>query len=165
MEKNYKEFDFIWASPPCTTHTRMRNNSWLKKVLPDLRLYSIIIFLDRFFDGFWVVENVISHYKPIIRPTIILDRHYFWSNFPLKEKKYNKPKGNFKNLPKEVLCEYLQIEPSIIDLFKDKNWKTHDGKRQILRNCVSPELGKDIFGSIKTITLMDFINEEKIVKC
>ena len=31
--KHYQDFDFIWSSPPCPTHSRMRNlkNNWNKK--------------------------------------------------------------------------------------------------------------------------------------
>jgi len=88
--KNFKEFDFIWASPPCPTHSRMRtlwkgsgklNNktSGESYKLPDMDLYSIIIFLKHFYEGVWVVENVISYYNPLIIPCVI-DNHYFWSN-------------------------------------------------------------------------------------
>jgi DNA (cytosine-5)-methyltransferase 1 len=87
--KNFQEFDFIWASPPCPSHSRMRNlwkgtggktkTSGTSFKLPDMDLYGLIIFLQHFFKGVWVVENVISYYKPLIKPYEV-DSHYFWSN-------------------------------------------------------------------------------------
>lgn len=47
---HYKEFDFIWSSFPCTTHTRMNVNFNLVR-FPDLGLYEEIIFLKHFFKG------------------------------------------------------------------------------------------------------------------
>ena len=50
---HYKEFDFIWSSPPCPTHSRF--NLSMKTVhkmrYPSMELYEEIIFLDTFFDG------------------------------------------------------------------------------------------------------------------
>ncbi len=93
--EHFKEFDFIWASPPCPTHSRMRTlwkgegkldnkTSGSSFKLPDMDLYSIIIFLKHFFEGDWIVENVISYYEPLINPQTI-DNHYFWSNKTLQE--------------------------------------------------------------------------------
>jgi hypothetical protein len=122
-----------------------------KKQYPDLRLYELILFLGRFFKGFYAVENVIPHYslksadpfyKPFIVPSAIVDRHYIWTNFPLNNKKFNKPRGNIKDLPKEMLCDYLQVDLDLIMAAKLKNKRNHDPKRQALRNCVLPEAGK-----------------------
>ncbi len=131
-----------------------------KPRLPDMRLYSIIIFLQRFFKGKWVVENVIPHYSPLIKPTAIIDRHYFWANFPLKNKKYSKPSGNFKDLPREVLCNFLQVDEDLIKDLPSQSSRNHDNKRTVLRNCVIPEVGKYILDSIKTITLEKFTNNQ-----
>tara|TARA_R100000655_G_scaffold34464_1_gene67084 strand:+ start:1599 stop:2219 length:621 start_codon:yes stop_codon:yes gene_type:complete len=82
---HYKEFDFIWSSPPCPTHSRtnyftqhIRN----RPVYPDIKLYEEIIFLNNFYKGKFCVENVISYYEPLIKPYKI-GRHYFWTNFSL----------------------------------------------------------------------------------
>jgi DNA (cytosine-5)-methyltransferase 1 len=89
LEEHYKEFDFIWASPPCQSHTCLlpANFSRMKKGrLPDLRLYSIIIFLKKWdFKGKWIVENVVPYYEPLIRSTSKVGRHYVWSNFYIKK--------------------------------------------------------------------------------
>ena len=81
---HYKEFDFIWSSPPCPTHSRfqisMKNKRKMK--YPDMKLYQEIIFLDTFFDGKYVVENVIPYYTPLISAKK-RDRHLYWTNFNL----------------------------------------------------------------------------------
>ena len=82
--KHYKEFDFIWTSPPCPTHSRMCysfNNR--KRKYPDMKLWQEIIFLKFWFKGKYVVENVISYYNPLIEPQKI-SNHYFWSNLEIK---------------------------------------------------------------------------------
>src|SRR5690606_15205925 len=68
---HYQEFDFIWTSRPCTTHSRAnfwasRNAKNRKKYYPDFKLYEEITFLRHWFDGKWVAENVIPYYKPLI---------------------------------------------------------------------------------------------------
>ena len=87
---HFKEFDFIWSSPPCPSHSRMRKLHTIphtkdkpaqnKPIFPDMKLYEEILFLKGYFKGKWVVENVISWYDPLILPKKI-GRHYFWSNF------------------------------------------------------------------------------------
>ncbi|KKN62897.1 hypothetical protein LCGC14_0507500, partial [marine sediment metagenome] len=61
--KHYKEFDFIWSSPPCPTHSQLRKGLSMeygaKAVYPDMKLYEEILFLQGYFKGKWVVENVI----------------------------------------------------------------------------------------------------------
>ena len=48
LKEHFREFDFIWASPPCPTHSNLqmfnyRNSE--KIVYPDMRLYQEIILL------------------------------------------------------------------------------------------------------------------------
>jgi len=85
LKENYKEFDFIWSSPPCPTHSSMRtagvgNNQYDAKY-PDWRLWQEIIFLDQYFDGQWVVENVKPYYDEIVEWETVepqqSSRHYF----------------------------------------------------------------------------------------
>src|SRR3990167_7910890 len=84
--EHYNEFDFIWSSPPCPSHSRLRKvismNSGAKAIYPDMKLYEEILFLEGYFEGKWVVENVIGWYNPLIKP-YELEMHYFWSNFVL----------------------------------------------------------------------------------
>ena len=50
---HYKEFDFIWSSPPCPSHSKIRitqkSRDTFKAIYPDLKLYQEIIFLDNYF--------------------------------------------------------------------------------------------------------------------
>ena len=84
--EHYKEYDFIWSSPPCPTHSRIRKTNTGEgerksaATYPDMKLYEEIIFLDNFFKGKYCVENVKSYYEPLIKPQHI-GRHYLWSNF------------------------------------------------------------------------------------
>ena len=81
---HYKEFDFIWSSPPCPTHSRARfaRRNTTESTYPDMKLYQEIIFLDKWFDGKYVVENVIPYYEPLI-PAKKRGRHLYWTNFNL----------------------------------------------------------------------------------
>ena len=83
---HYKEYDFIWSSPPCPTHSRINisqytRESWKPKY-PDMKLYQEIIFLDNFFKGNYCIENVIPYYEPLI-PAYKRHRHLYWTNFNL----------------------------------------------------------------------------------
>ena len=78
----YDVVDFIWSSPPCQTHSKMSRIQKVKKYA-DMALYEEILFLKHNFKGGWVVENVKPYYTPLIAPTAVVGRHYFWSNFCL----------------------------------------------------------------------------------
>lgn len=134
--ENFSKFDFIWSSPPCPTHSRMRMNH-KKKVYPDMRLYQEIIFLKHHFKGKWIVENVLPYYNPLIEPKII-HRHAFWSNFKI-------PNKTFKTLK---TCKVLN-EREVLQKEFGFNLDKFNGvdKRLLLRNCVVPELGLHIFNS------------------
>ena len=84
---HYKEYDFIWTSPPCPTHSRARYwnasnyDTTTEAVYPDIKLYEEILFLMHYYrTGKWVVENVIPYYDPLI-PAKKRGRHLYWSNF------------------------------------------------------------------------------------
>jgi len=76
---HYKEFDFIWSSPPCPTHSRARYwkssnyDTTTDAVYPDMKLYQEIIFLEHYFKGKYVVENVIPYYEPLIPAKNVID--------------------------------------------------------------------------------------------
>ena len=67
---HYKEFDFIWSSPPCPTHSRIQISQYTRETwkpqYPDMKLYQEIIFLETFYKGKYCVENVIPYYEPLI---------------------------------------------------------------------------------------------------
>jgi len=135
--EHYKEFEFIWTSPPCPTHSRIRQFSAVARgqneaVYPDMKLYEEIIFLMHNFQGKWVVENVISYYEPLIKPQELAS-HYFWANFNLGNKKIE-TRGH--NATMDVRQQLKGFDLS--------SYKNID-KQKILRNCVEPETGLHIF--------------------
>jgi len=131
--KHFKEFDFIWSSPPCSSHSDIRRMGVdigrIKPIYPDMKLYEEIIFLNHFFKGKWVVENVIPYYKPLIKPQIV-SRHCFWSNFIIS--KISLPPGKIKHQETQPKYGFDLTEIKI------------DRKRVILRNLVNPKLGLHI---------------------
>jgi len=135
--KHFEEYDFIWSSPPCPTHSKIRQMVGLKKgaepVYPDMTLYQEIMFLKHHFKGKWLVENVVPYYQPLIEATK-LSRHLFWSNFELQPQDFPEVKIRWSNKISD-LENYHKIYIA--------NTKLKD-KRQILRNCVYPPLGKYI---------------------
>ncbi len=142
---NAENFDFVWTSPPCQTHSRMMKATRHKlKRFSDMSLYQEILFLKHFYKGKWVVENVKPYYEPLIKPTAILGRHYFWSNFFIPQ--FNAPeqpkgfitKGTAKET--EELKKWLGIHYEGNIYYKDNHCPG-----QVLRNCVHPDLGQHIF--------------------
>jgi DNA (cytosine-5)-methyltransferase 1 len=89
---HYKEFDFIWSSPPCPSHSIARAyNPRYETLYPDMKLYQEIIMLsnvsngnDARFKGKFVVENVIPYYEPLIVAQK-RGRHLYWTNFILPQ--------------------------------------------------------------------------------
>lgn len=146
---HFKEFDFIWSSPPCPTHSVC--NHFLKGQgiirYPDMKLWQEIIFLKHFFKGKFCVENVKSYYEPFLKPQAI-GRHYFWANFSIADKKIDyvqigtMNRRASKDSQRKAIIREAQI-PELIDLHGLKNFKLKN-KRQVLRNCVYPELGLHI---------------------
>ncbi len=137
--ENFEKYDFIWSSPPCPTHSRIRKHSAVgrgqnKPVFPSMKLYEEIIFLEHHFKGKWVVENVIGYYKPLIRPFQYRE-HFYWANFIIDG---NKGAVRAHNAGNEALQELKGF-----DLSKYR----HIDKTKALRNCVKPEAGLFIFNS------------------
>lgn len=138
--ENHQNYDFIWSSPPCPTHSRMRTSLVRSKpVYPDMKLYEEIIFLRHFFRGDWVVENVTPYYKPLIEPSAIVERHYVWSNRTIEDKTFARSyTGAVTDQSKEALALAYGIELPA----GTKN------QRKLLRNAVLPEMGLYLFETI-----------------
>lgn len=148
---HYHEFDFIWTSPPCPTHSRARYWGYknTKPVYPDMKLYQEIIFLKNHFNGKWVVENTIPYYEVLI-PAQEIDRHLFWTNFNIG--KINNKTGDIHkdgNSGFEKLYGY-----ELSGFWVDKSATNYsDGRERLtwLRNCVSPEIGLHILNMARGI--------------
>lgn len=111
--EHFKEFDFIWSSPPCPSHSRIRftqkNRENCGAVYPDFKLYEEVVLLDNYFEGKYVVENVIPYYEPLI-PAKKRGRHLYWTNFNLPNDIGERSEGNgiigkAKN-EIDVLCKF-----------------------------------------------------------
>ena len=135
---HYHEFDFIWSSPPCPTHSKAR--FWSSKggmyaiSYPEMALYQEIILLKNFCKSHWVTENVVPYYEPLITPKVEIGRHLFWSNFNISKTK-SESNYIFGGDDKKRVSEMLG--------FKLDGYQIED-KTKILRNCVHPDLGLHI---------------------
>jgi len=139
---HYKEFDFIWSSPPCPSHSKPRfwfssnYNTNVEAVYPDMKLYEEILFLKHYFHGKYVVENVIPYYEPLL-PAQKRDRHLYWCNFnlpsKLSERRFENSRGS---------NEYSRLKK-----YHDFDFSLYTGKqdrKKIARNLVDYEAGKTI---------------------
>lgn len=155
---HYKEFDFIWTSPPCPTHSRVRhsqkNRESTKDVYPDMKLYEEIIFLDNHFEGKYVVENVIPYYEPLI-PAKKRGRHLYWTNFNLPNN-LNERKVSIGIGSDEVrkLCEFHDY-----DFYQ---YKGKQRKDKIARNLVDYEAGKSILETVLGITRKQDVSQTEL---
>lgn len=138
---HYKDFDFIWSSPPCQSHSSFRQQICVRfrgtePVYPDMKLYQELIFLKYNFKGKWIIENVRPYYAPLIDPDYILQRHYIWCNFEIEPKEFKK--DNLRTAQIKDLQKKFGID---LSGYKIPN------KRQLLRNCVEPKLGLHVLES------------------
>jgi DNA (cytosine-5)-methyltransferase 1 len=139
---HYKEFDFIWSSPPCPSHSRARywkskENGTCEKIYPDMSLYQQGIFLENYYEGLFCIENVIPYYTPLM-PAKKRGRHLYWTNF---------------NLPLVLSERDTSIlggrnEVKKLSEFHDYDFTKYKGDQRrdkIARNLVDYEAGKTIF--------------------
>jgi len=153
---HYKEYDFIWSSPPCPTHSRARfaRRNTTTAVFPDMKLYQEILFLDKWFNGKYIVENVIPYYDPLIVAKK-RGRHLYWCNF---------------NLPSELNERKTSIMESKNEVdkwckFHDYDFRKYKGKQSIqkvARNLVDYEAGKTILNTVMGIRTKQNINQAEL---
>ena len=159
--EHYKEFDFIWTSPPCPSHSRARfwNSSnydtTTNPIYPDLKLYEEILFLQHYYKtGKYVVENVIPYYEPLIQAQK-RGRHLYWTNFKLPndigDRRFSI--SQTKNELQE-LCKFHEIDLS--------TYKGNQSLVKIGRNLVDFEAGKTIFDIARNIDYNKNINQTKL---
>lgn len=139
---NRNDFDVIWSSPPCPTHSDIRRMAvhagYYEAKYPDMGLYQEIIFLKYFFKGLWVVENVKPYYDTLI-VAVERGRHLFWSNF-------------FIPVFEEIDARQPHNDISSGSVVYGVSLKDEDieDKRKVLRNMVNPSLGLHVFKAIKS---------------
>ena len=145
----FKEYDFIWSSPPCPTHSVCNNFLHVQGNIryPDMALWQEIIFLNKWFKGKFCVENVISYYKPLI-PCVELDRHYFWINFNIRP---FDTKKNF-NIARARASTRGNVEKykGNLEQYHGFDLKNIPNKIKYLRNCVHSPLGLHILNESKS---------------
>lgn len=149
LRKNFQEFDFIWSSPPCPTHSSIRKagakNGQYEVKYPDMKLWQEILLLEKYFEGDWVVENVKPFYDKEVEWELVEPKetanHYYWSNFEIPEVDPGEARINNGNV---------------------KHWQEHYGfdlsdysfesveKRKVLRNCIHPKVGEAILKTRNT---------------
>ena len=142
--EHYHEFDFIWASPPCQSHSAVRqcvakvwhkhkerpNMKGNKPIYPDMTLWQEIIFLKHHATCDWVIENVKPYYKPFLEPSFTLGKHLYWSNKTLILPKTEGYRGH-----DATISDLQKIKGVDLSSFTFKGIT----KRQVLRNMVEPE--------------------------
>ena len=157
--KNYANFDFIWSSPPCPTHSQLGRlrvlsdskitGAYMSEAkYPDMGLYQEILLLKHFFKGKWCVENVIGYYEPLIKPSEF-GGHYFWHNFHISLIKTESRGMGANDTTRETLTKR-----------KGYNWDDLEGldRELVLRNCVEPEVGLHILKESQTNIHQELFN-------
>ena len=156
---HYKEYDFIWSSPPCPSHSRVRysqhNRESHKDIYPDMKLYEEVIFLEYYFKGKFCVENVIPYYEPLI-PAKKRGRHLYWTNFNLP---YNLGERKmYKNM--------IEIgDTKELSDFHNYDFTKYNGTQRlnkIARNLVDYEVGKTILDTAMGIIAKQNVEQTEL---
>jgi DNA (cytosine-5)-methyltransferase 1 len=144
LVKHFEEFDVIWTSPPCITHSRLniprlgRKGIEKNAISPryaDMALYQEILLLQTFHlpNQKYIVENTFPYYQPLIRPTQRIGRHLIWSNVrfnvDIADGRYGKDKDDVKKMQKALGIHLEKREE-----FDNIKW------RQLFRNCFDPKV-------------------------
>ena len=145
LAKHWREFDFIWSSPPCPSHSRLAlsNKGRTKSKYPDFKLYEEIVFLQNYFEGKFCVENVIPYYEPLI-PAQKRGRHLYWTNFNLP--RIDEPKNGIIGNGKDRVAK--------LSKFHNYDFRKYKGKQPVCKiaaNLVHYETGKIIFNTARGI--------------
>lgn len=135
---HFKDYDFIWSSPPCPTHSDIRrcgvHAGQYDALYPDMALYQEIILLKNFalIETQFVVENVKPYYTPLIQPDYLAHRHLYWCNFKIH------PFDVTDDRKHSDITGYGEVYGFNINDSKIKD------KRKALRNMVDPDIGLHI---------------------
>ena len=155
---HFDEFDFVWSSPPCPTHSRLNSmiitNTGIV-TYPDMKLYEEIIILQKWFKGKYVVENVLPYYEPLIQAKK-RGRHLYWTNFNLP--------NNITTRHFDGLCQ-TGGELKKLEKFHEIDLSSYKGKQRkikIGRNLVDYEAGKTIFETMLDIRKKEDISQTEL---
>jgi DNA (cytosine-5)-methyltransferase 1 len=157
--EHFTEFDFIWSSPPCPTHSRMRKTNTgegerkSKATYPNMMLYEEIILLQHFFKGKFCIENVIPYYEPLI-PGQKRGRHLYWTNFILPADLGDRKASNF-----------IHSKVSQLSRFHDYDFTKYNGEQRVdkmARNLVDYEAGRTILETALNIVKKSNTNQISI---
>jgi DNA (cytosine-5)-methyltransferase 1 len=158
---HYKEFDFIWSSPPCPTHSKVRisqkNRKTFKNEYPNLKLYEEILLLKHQYNGKYCVENVIPYYEPLI-PAQKRGRHLYWTNFTL-------PNNIDREEGKGIVGGTIKGEVNLLCKFHDYDFRKYKGEQRVdkmARNLVDYEAGKTILETALNIYKKSDIKQTSI---
>lgn len=153
---HFNEFEFIWSSPPCPSHSKARfaRKSTTSAIYPDFKLYEEIVFLDNYFEGKYCVENVVPFYEPLI-PGKKRGRHLYWTNFNLPGD-LNERKVSIMEGKDEVnrWCEFHHF-----DFYQYKGSQRID---KMARNLVDYEAGKTIFSVAMGVVIKSKDNQQSL---
>lgn len=150
LKNYYQEFDFIWTSPPCPSHSRARfwryGATGQNPTFPDMALYEEILFLQHHCKTKYVVENVISYYEPFI-DAHKRGRHLYWANFTIPENIGRENANGVVCQGKEEmpgLCKLHEISQDFLNQYRGEQRKL-----KIMRNLVDYQAGLDIFNAAR----------------
>jgi DNA (cytosine-5)-methyltransferase 1 len=152
----FDDFDFVWTSPPCPTHSRLNSmiiKNTSKVRYPDMKLYEEIIILKKWFKGKFVVENVVPYYEPLIQG-VKRDRHIYWTNFHLPNDLGDRKKIDLNKISCKELQKFHKINL--------ENYKGKQSKLKIARNLVDYEAGKTIFQTALGIIKKQNVNQTEL---
>lgn len=148
QEIDLLEYDFIWSSPPCQSHSHMQvfTKNGRKAKLPMInQVLGLALWLKKYYPGPFVVENVVPWYG-ILKTnklfTVVIDRHLFYSNFKILPKSFDKGNnrhGSIGGIMRESR-EYLMNKHHLPNWILEDLSGVHD-KDQIIRNCVDSKIG------------------------
>jgi hypothetical protein len=128
LSRIYGQFDFVWASPPCTEFCK-RLLPWIKEEIePDMSIYlAAKRIISEINPPFWAIENVRGAVKYFGPTHQTIEPFYLWGNFPpigakgIKHHKDLISAGNQKKRAALRACVPYQISKAMCDVL---TWQT-----------------------------------------
>jgi len=154
--KYFDQFDFIWSSPPCPSHSKARfaRKSTTQPIYPDLKLYEEILFLSNYYNGKYCVENVVPYYEPLI-PGKKIGRHLYWTNFRLPNDLGERNHSIMES--KDEIKKWC-----IFHQYDFTKYKGNQRVDKIARNLVDFKAGKTIFDIAMGIIEKPITNQKSL---